>query len=242
MAIDPKVLERLQKLSALANDAGAAQGEIENATRMLQAMLDRHNLSMADIETKPATPEDVEEIRVNSINERRFFSWEFDLAVAIARGFNCEALRNGSGYYRFFGLPHNVKIATEVFEIVRGKADTLATQTVKDYSLVMSIKGYSPRDLKGVHSLRTYRVSFLQGFAHGIYMALNTAKRANNAQVQGLVRVQNALVKSALETRLGKIGTFKGNSNPTNNGAWAQGFEKGKATEVVVRPKLGEGK
>lgn len=39
-----RILEKVKKLFALANDAGAAEGERDNALRMAQALLRKHNL------------------------------------------------------------------------------------------------------------------------------------------------------------------------------------------------------
>jgi len=47
--MEQKIIERIKKMFALANDKGAAKGEADNAMRMATKLLERHNLSMIDL-------------------------------------------------------------------------------------------------------------------------------------------------------------------------------------------------
>lgn len=47
-----RVVERVRKMLALANDAGASEGERDNAMRMAHATLAKHNLSMSEVDKK----------------------------------------------------------------------------------------------------------------------------------------------------------------------------------------------
>lgn len=47
-----RIIEKVQKLLRLANNAGATDGEIDNAMRMAHGLLAKHNLSMSDVEEK----------------------------------------------------------------------------------------------------------------------------------------------------------------------------------------------
>lgn len=46
------ILEKVKKLLALAGNAGATEGERDNALRMAHGLLAKHNLDMADLVSK----------------------------------------------------------------------------------------------------------------------------------------------------------------------------------------------
>ena len=47
-----KIIEKIKKMFALANNAGATEGEADNAMRMANKLLEKHNLSMVDLHTQ----------------------------------------------------------------------------------------------------------------------------------------------------------------------------------------------
>lgn len=48
--MEDKIINRIKKMLALANDAAAAEGERDNAMRMAYNLLAKHNLTMATVE------------------------------------------------------------------------------------------------------------------------------------------------------------------------------------------------
>lgn len=52
--MNERLLERIKKMFTLANDPGAAEGEAENAMRMANKLLEKHNLNIADLHTSDA--------------------------------------------------------------------------------------------------------------------------------------------------------------------------------------------
>lgn len=53
-----RILNRIKKMLALANDAGATEGERDNALRAAYATLAKHNIEMAEVEAAGAKPEE----------------------------------------------------------------------------------------------------------------------------------------------------------------------------------------
>lgn len=53
-----KIINRVKKMMALANDPAASDGERENALRMSYAILAKYNLDMTDVEGKPTGPQE----------------------------------------------------------------------------------------------------------------------------------------------------------------------------------------
>lgn len=50
---EEKIINRIKKMMALANDKAASDGERENALRMSYALMARHNLEMSDVDGNP---------------------------------------------------------------------------------------------------------------------------------------------------------------------------------------------
>lgn len=87
-----KILERVKKMVALGNDAGATEAERETALRMAYNLLAKYNLSMADL------PED----QSNEARERQDVvisadRWARSLAQAVAKLFFCRYFYSSTG-------------------------------------------------------------------------------------------------------------------------------------------------
>lgn len=112
------VIERVRKLMALANDAGAAEGERDNALRMAHNLLAKYNLDLAEVGEKDRTePRDV--------HSREYYGrpWARIASRAIARLFFCEYLYMASGdakqtKHYFIGRESNAVTAMMMAEFV----------------------------------------------------------------------------------------------------------------------------
>jgi uncharacterized protein YnzC (UPF0291/DUF896 family) len=117
--VSAKILGRIKKMMALANDAGATEGERDNALRMSYKLLALHNISMVDVQGHDATPQEArEEQRASFV----VYPWARNMAGSIADLFFCK-------YY--FRRPSTGKTATHVFI---GKTSNATTcSIVADY-------------------------------------------------------------------------------------------------------------
>lgn len=59
---EEKILSRVRKMMAIANDAAATEGERDNALRMAYKLLAKHNLTMVDVEIHADAQDDKREI------------------------------------------------------------------------------------------------------------------------------------------------------------------------------------
>lgn len=109
-----KVLNRIRKMMALANDAAASAGERDNAMRMVHATLAKHNLTMAMAE---ASGQQQEEARDKGTTETRDQPWARRVAHSISDLYFCRyfftKVRDGRGKVRhnFVGRVGNVETA-----------------------------------------------------------------------------------------------------------------------------------
>lgn len=83
MEDNDKVVSRVKKMLALANDEGAAEGERDNALRMAYNLIAKFNLSMSSIENHGT------EQRIDEIGDFRGQVWATSVTSSIARLFFC---------------------------------------------------------------------------------------------------------------------------------------------------------
>jgi len=104
--VDQNLIDKLQKILALTTSP--VEGEAQAAAAMLAKLLEKHNLSMADLEQKGAAAPGVREMGVDL--GKAAFTWKLDLAEAIADYYFCFGMVDR---YRktvvFIGRPDNVE-------------------------------------------------------------------------------------------------------------------------------------
>lgn len=79
------ILDKVKKLLALANDAGASEGERDNALRMAHGLLAKHNLDMNDLQQHLQI-----EDREDYVNETFGMLWCRQVSNSIAKLFFCK--------------------------------------------------------------------------------------------------------------------------------------------------------
>lgn len=96
-----RIIDRVRKLLALANDAAASQGERDNALRMAYATLAKHNLNMADVGSAQT-----QEVREQQVAQMSVYPWARGIAHSLAGLFFCS-------YY--YSRSSNPKFASHYF-------------------------------------------------------------------------------------------------------------------------------
>ena len=119
-----KVIDRIKKMMALANCAGASEGERDNALRMTYNLLAKHNLSMNEVE---AHNRDKEEGRESQKATFVVYPWARQIAGLVGSLFFCN--------YYFMRSP-NGKQASHVFI---GKESNAATAQYMSEFVVKSV-------------------------------------------------------------------------------------------------------
>lgn len=127
-----KVLSRIRKMLALANDAAASEGERDNALRMIQATLARHNLSMADAEGTP------EEERIELKEDAKAHNWQRQLAYHVAKLYFCQyfySYRNSTQTttHHYIGKESNAITAKEMVDYLCKSIKREASKTAKQF-------------------------------------------------------------------------------------------------------------
>ena len=87
--MDNKLLARLQKLLALANDARGNENEASAAMEKVQTLLAEHNLSIADLESKgEGTAQDALRVREQK-SSNAMYEYQRELMHAVAEAQYC---------------------------------------------------------------------------------------------------------------------------------------------------------
>ena len=117
-----RILERVRKMLRLANDAGATEGERDNALRMAHATLAKYNLDLATVEstTQEGNPD---EPRVENLATFGGWPWARSICHAIAELFFCSYFYSkGKSDWKvkhfFIGRTSNATTAALVAEFV----------------------------------------------------------------------------------------------------------------------------
>lgn len=169
-----RVLSRVKKMLALANDAAATEGERDNALRMAHATLAKYNLSMAQIE---ATGGGVSEDRITNQFELREYAWMRSVAHAIGELFFCimfyQRVQVKYARYVFIGKESNARTAVDMTKFILDSIDREGMRQA--------------RNIPGESARGTYWRSFCKGAAARIYQRcqeLITAAQAVSADTR----------------------------------------------------------
>lgn len=156
-----KIIEQILKLSELTREnSGAFQGEISNASAMIQKLMDKYSISQFDLDSKES--EKIDREFTNKPSDAVLFSvlsWHWSLAKLISRithtrnyvttcrssepvARTAEFIRDRTyqakkkNSYRaicFFGSPENVSVAAELFYEWIVRINTMASLASTEY-------------------------------------------------------------------------------------------------------------
>jgi len=196
MSLDfEKLKGRLQALRAKTVANGCTEGEALAAAAKVAELLDRHNLSLSDVEIRDA----VCERRVYETRLKKRIPLD-DCIGAIADFCDCRVWREkndaGEGRYVFFGLAADIEVAHYLAELVDGavRAELGRYKTSRDYQQFR----HQERHLANA--------SFALGMVASIadkLMAMKAGRDETNASTgRGLVVLKASVVDSELQ-RLG---------------------------------------
>lgn len=173
-----RVIERVRKMLALANDAGATEGERDNAMRMAHATLAKYNLDLATINstlidpTRDATVEPRTEYRTTFYGR----PWARLLSQGVAELMFC----------RYLFVQNSVaKYTTHVF--IGSHANAISASLLAEY-LVDSIVREGKRRQRDAGAGNAYFRSFATGAAIRVTqrcIELRTAPRAPGGAATG---------------------------------------------------------
>ncbi len=161
---DAKVLDKVRKLLSLANNAGATEGERDNAMRMAHALLAKHNLSEDDL--------DVKENRVKEQLNTYGSPWARSIAASIARLYFCKYF-----YSKGKSVIHNFV----------GKESNAVTASLMTNYVIKSALKEAGKKCKEEGMSHSFKTSFLIGTANAVRDRVDQmiAAQANDVHTKG---------------------------------------------------------
>lgn len=182
-----KIINRLKKMLALANNSGATEGERAAALQQSYTLLAKHNLTMAQVDAHDSTQEQ------RQADEAAFpvYPWARRISIQVAELFFCK--------YYFMRMPSG-KQATHVFI---GKESNAATARYMAEYVVRSVMREAAK-LYG-SAIAPEARNFAEGVASKLYDRVKEIKASFNKQtenVAGTALVLASLYKTELQANL----------------------------------------
>lgn len=158
-----KILSRIKKLLALANDAGATDGERDNAMRMAHNTLAKYNLTLSEAEKSGTVTEEARLIEGAKVVG---YTWARHVAMGLATLFFCDMcyVRNCARYHTiyFVGRASNVYTAKAMLAYLYASITREAVQRSK---------------LQTIVGAGAYQRNFAKGSARTIYARCEALRR-----------------------------------------------------------------
>lgn len=162
-----KIINRIKKMLALANDLAASEGERDNALRMAYATMAKHNIDMATVEEASGK---AEEARIDFPNVSWSWTWARHVNQIVAGLFFCK-------YYYFEKIN-----GTQVTHHFVGKESNAMTAAVMADWIVNSIL----KEARGLYKSNTSPAtrSFCTGAMHALHRRVQEIKAAKEQEFQ----------------------------------------------------------
>jgi hypothetical protein len=232
LALD-KLRLRIQGLRAKTIDNGCTEGEALAAAAKVAELLDRHDLSLTDVEISAAPCEQ----RIFETHHKKRIPLD-DCIGAIADFCDCRVWREknqaGEGRYVLFGLPADVEVAHYLAEMV----DAAVRAELGRYKI-------SPDYRRFRHQERHLaNASFALGMVASIADRLTSMKQVRNemnrSSGRGLVVLKAAVVDTELEKLDLRLRTVPRASRMVSPMAYDAGDSAG--TSLAINPGLPRGR
>ncbi len=186
---------RIAALLAKTVENGCTEGEALSAAAKVAELLDRHALSLTDVEIRESP---CERVAFTSRHRKRV---PLDPCIGAIAGFcDCRAWREktagGDVSHVFFGLPEDAAAARDLAEMVDGavRAELGRYKTGRDYAR------FDTRDRHMVNA------SFVLGMVGGIADKLDALKAARDARHRGTGRDLAVVKTSAVDEAFDRLG------------------------------------
>ena len=186
---------RIAALLAKTVENGCTEGEALSAAAKVAELLDRHALSLSDVEIRESPCERVD---FASRHRKRV---PLDACIGAIAGFcDCRVWRekgvDGAVVHVFFGLPEDAAAARDLAEMVDDavRAELGRYKTSRDYAR------FDTRDRHRVNA------SFVLGMVNGIADKLDALKAARDARHRGTGRDLAVVKTSAVDEAFAELG------------------------------------
>lgn len=173
-----KILEKIRKLFQITIENGSTEGEVENALKMAQQLMMRHNIDENEIILSPLDIDITYVENQYKSNEPKYWFW--DLLITIGKCYSCEVTKitkQNKAVYKIIGMNTDREIVKEIFDKILPILRNLNNIRYKEYvAKKMNELGIQKRDYpaaflvkhKHIISKQVFTGSYIKGFLLGL--------------------------------------------------------------------------
>jgi hypothetical protein len=234
MAVDTKVIERIQKLLNLAGN-NPNENEAAVAASRVQELLIKYNLEMADVEGHQSIGENIMADRFD-MGAKRYcpFRWMVVTAQGVGDVTFVEVLYTISmRTFTFVGTPTDIQAAKELYWWLRDQIERLGEEEMRRV-----------KNDRSIWNKKTYRNNFLVACAGRVSARLREEQRRqlDIQNAHALVRVSSEANKEYMKANM-KVKFESFNALPWNadRQAFEAGREAGDRVDLSVKQKVSGG-
>lgn len=208
------ILRKIQALQQRTVENGCTEDESIQASKMLDKLLLKHNLTLSDAHVKESHCD----MEVLNTGTKRMPAWLKHLANTCARHFDCQMVYNG-GELKFLGLKEDVSASTSLYQIIVCATNCEITRYKSTTGYFLMSKVYSSRCLCN---------SFRYGMIDRLRERLREIKDERNSHIEeqrgtSLVLVKNELIQNHLKEAFPNLRTVRSNTVQVSSEAYRDG-------------------
>lgn len=217
-----RIIDRIKKMLALANDLAASEGERDNALRMAYATMAKYNIDMASVEAKGK-----EEARIDFENQSFSWLWAKQINGVIGKLFFCKVYIDGN----------KVNASQCKFHFVGRESNAMTAAVMADW-IVKSIlkegrKMYGQNTAPGT---RNFAVGALHALSRRVDQIIAEQSKASEKAQPGTALVLASLYKTEEEANAlmlpENLRHRKASTKVNDYGAYASGHEFGNSINL----------
>jgi len=233
--VELSAIEKIRKLLEFSVENGATEAEVENAIKLAQRLMMKHNLDQKDIEV---TSKDINITRIKSswngkISGVEVRSFEGQLLMTLGKTYSCKIVidRNkatDTDYYDVIGLPEDREMLVTIYESILPQIRNLSVKRWKE----------SDKSLSQFKFTTSYQTGFLVGLREKIDADRATfLKSSDKKQFDLIVVHKDTLITEWMSTHI-SIKTGKVRQGDIDEEAFQKGVEDG--SEKGLNQQIGE--
>jgi hypothetical protein len=193
--VELSAIDKVRKLMEFSTENGATEAEVENAMKLAQRLMLKHNLEMGDIKQ---TVNDIDATVIVDTWKKGTESKLFlhDLLSVVAQAFSCKVVRAGTTakrLYKIVGLKEDREMTESTFEKILPQVRNLTKTRFKE----------SDKSLSAVRFTISYQAGFISGLAEKLATDKATLMKSKDGRAFEMIIVtKDTLISDWLATNL----------------------------------------
>ena len=236
------IIDKIQKLLAMAQAKGGNEHEAASAAAMAQRMMIEHGVTVEEVAEAVTGESEAEKVKVHETGKR--VSWKIELLDGLAKANFCRFVWRNTGACEYYVCwrTYRVEIVRSLFDYLAQEIDRLTEEALSSAKEI-----YRSPENAGASSWRKWAADHRYGMAKRISERLKEQFKQQREQGIPDSNVSALAVVSAYQKALAEIKTIIGkvritaNGPSTFSGGLAVGYEAGNRVGIDPQVKPGKG-